>query len=958
MPKTFIKKSTSWVEIKSIFVKKSTGWTEAKNVFIKKTTGWVKVFTKASLPDTTTAPSIRTTNTGAGTIYDGPVADSPQFLDTDLFGKDGEYTNFTSKFGRKFTRGDSASTLTRTLIVNDDRFTSTGGVTTAQRLACDDQYLFFELTVQNGSSANEIYPISSAIKMIKKQPRLGAFTTSLTGNSTPGSVLTLNYNLENYYYNRVEQANSRIRWWRSTTTSPGGVMVKEEILTNTVTSSDSTSLSGTSTYTIAASADDDSYIVVEIVAGSSWTRHNSYNNEYRINSYSAGPVKAPYRFSFGKTLYVSSNGHIGLDAGTSSATSMSDGRNISIFPKDLVQYYLAEYSDSSTYSLYIRSYLYNTSASALNALDYQIKFYNNPNIDYCDVYIVRKGSNVSATSDFAPGYYAYRETGSPGIVGPYTISAGSRIRIYFGGTAATTSGPAWTLINDSVWDVIQTWTYPPGADDIFTPVVTAANQQAPVLTAPTLNSVTVGPQGGSVSANFTGGSGPFYQMFWWSSSSPPTGQTSPDATGFSSPLTDTTGPATTTTNYMYVRSVATANELSVGPSTVASSWSNGISFNMTSTEVSQNSVPTVRATNTFSTSIVKYLDSITWSSGTYTNAASITSVLLYSTVSGNLVAGPTGNTLSSFRTANPYVLTTTDPAGTPYIFAVRDTVVGTNGTTYYFYSGQITSANADAVAFSYGGSTSAAGGWTASVNSGTQAGASYSFVSATAGSGTVNASTGAITASGLGSNAPSTITVNKNVPGYNTAQASTAGTSATVANFTLTYNGNNNTGGSTAVTEGNGSVVLRANGFTRTNCTFQGWSTSSTGGVTNAAGTSFNLTANTTLWAVWAANANSATAPPGFVFAGNNRPTTGRKQWTWTGTGTVTGGVRTGFRVQISSTSSTSGFSIASGSPLATSARSYDIAVSPVTSPRWLRIASEYTDGLGVTRVGDFTSGV
>ncbi len=84
---------------------------------------------------------------------------------------------------------------------------------------------------------------------------------------------------------------------------------------------------------------------------------------------------------------------------------MSAGRNIAVYPKDLVQYYLAEYSDSSVYLLYVKSYLYDTSASSANALDYQIKFYNDPLINYCDVRIIRKGSNVSF-SDFAPGYYS------------------------------------------------------------------------------------------------------------------------------------------------------------------------------------------------------------------------------------------------------------------------------------------------------------------------------------------------------------------------------------------------------------------------------------------------------------------------------------------------------------------------------------------------------------------------
>ncbi len=553
MPKVFIRKSSTWPEIKSIFVKKSTGWAEVKNVFLKKTSGWVKVFTKANLPDTTTAPSIRTTNNGAGTIYDGPVATSPQFLDADLFGKDGVYTNYTSIFGRKFSRGASAGTTSRTTIIsNEDRFTSAGGVTTAMRLACDDQFLFYELTVQNGSAANEIYPISPAIKMIKKQPALGSFVTSVTGNPTPGSTLTFNYNLENYYYNRVEQANSKIRWWRSSNTSPGGVMVKEEILTNTVTSSDSTSLSGTSTYQVDTSADNNSYIVVEIVVGSSWTRHNGYNDDYRLNSYSAGQVKTAYRFAFGNTFYVSSNGHIGLDEGTSSNTTMSAGRNIAVYPKDLVQTYLAEYSDSSVYLLYVKSYLYNTSASSVNALDYQIKFYNDPLINYCDVRIIRKGSNVSF-SDFAPGYYSSGTTGFAGIIGPYVISAGTTMRIYFGGTATTTSGISWTLIDDAYWDVIQEWTYPPGADDIFTTVVSAANQSAPIPTTPTSLSTSINASN-LIVVTFSGGTGDQYDLFYANQNSRPTDQqATTDFPNVTSPYTATTLNLRGITRWFWVR---------------------------------------------------------------------------------------------------------------------------------------------------------------------------------------------------------------------------------------------------------------------------------------------------------------------------------------------------------------------------------------------------------------------
>jgi hypothetical protein len=228
---------------------------------------------------------------------------------------------------------------------------------------------------------------------------------------------------------------------------------------------------------------------------------------------------------------------------------------------------------------------------------------------------------------------------------------------------------------------------------------------------------------------------------------------------------------------MYVRSVASEFDTSVGPSSVASAWSNGIPFNMTSTAVTQSTAPTAKATSNNSTTIVKYGDSITWAAGTYTNAASITSVLLYSTNTSNLVSTG-GDTSTSTRTSNPYVIQTNDPTGTPYVFAVRDVVVGTNGTTYYFYSNQITSALADAVAFSYNAGVSAAGGWSATVVT-AQSGATYSINAATGYS--VNSSTGTVTVTGLGSNVSSSITVTKSVAGTNNTTATASGTSNTVA---------------------------------------------------------------------------------------------------------------------------------------------------------------------------------
>jgi len=954
MPKTFIRKTGGWTEIKSIFVKKTTGWAEVKNVFLKKTSGWVKVFTKASLPDTTTAPSIRTTNTsGVGDQYDGPVATSPQFLNADLFGKDGVYTNYTSIFGRKFTRGSTSSATSRTTIVNSDRFTSAGGVTTAMRTACDEQYLFYELTVQNGSAANEIYPISPAIKMIKSYPATISFGWN-EGESV-GTQLAFNYSLENYYYNSIEPGSSYIRWWRSTNTNPGGTLIKQETITDTTTGTpSSTSRTGTSYYT-PTSSDIGYYIVAEIIAVSSYTRHEGYTDNYSLGSFPTDGVIGS-ALTFSNVAVKDYYDQEGLD-------------NRDRWPTGTLNQYtgqLSGYDSNTTIRIRYRVYNYDTglywkpstgtqtTASAAwdswNSDGSGNGYISNVTVngtvatfsDYFDLSstpfngggsgptwwlevelsALRGGPRVYYNnSDLIPEIHYISKRIDPTVsVSPSTVGTNANVTISgtFAGFPATPSTnayprqyiiyygdgnnsgylPAGEWANGTLnptysntWSYSSTGTYtvtvravPHGED--ATATVTVAN----LKTAPTITSVSSGLEGAPVTAFYNGGSGPFYQMYWTTASSlSPTVQYTPDASGSSSSqLTDNTGPTSaSSTYYMYIRSVQTAGETSVGPSTLASAWSSGYPFTVTSSAVSQISAPTARATNTFSTSIVKYLDSITWSAGTYNNAASVTSVLLYSTSSSNLVAGQTGNTLSSFRTANPYTIVPSDPAGTPYIFAVRDTVVGTNGTTYYFFGNQITSANADAVAFSYGSATSSAGGWSASINSGAQTGATYSYVSATAGSGTVNSSTGAVTASGLTSGQSSTITINKAVSGYNTASTTASGTALTVTTYTLSYSAN---GGSTTPTSQTGaqgdSITLAANAGTRSGFSFGGWNI---GGTTYSGGGSYTFgSANATATAIWTAVFVTPTwngTMPGWT-AGSNfqRITSGTAnyKWSWT----------------------------------------------------------------------------
>ncbi len=81
-------------------------------------------------------------------------------------------------------------------------------------------------------------------------------------------------------------------------------------------------------------------------------------------------------------------------------------------------------------------------------------------------------------------------------------------------------------------------------------------------------------------------------------------------------------------------------------------------------------------------------------------------------------------------------------------------------------------------------------------------------------------------------------------------------------NYTLSYDGNGNTGGSTAATTcvSGQACTIRTNGFTKSGHTFAGWNTKANGSGTNYSNNgSITITANTTLYAKWTVNTYTLT---------------------------------------------------------------------------------------------------
>lgn len=172
----------------------------------------------------------------------------------------------------------------------------------------------------------------------------------------------------------------------------------------------------------------------------------------------------------------------------------------------------------------------------------------------------------------------------------------------------------------------------------------------------------------------------------------------------------------------------------------------------------------------------------------------------------------------------------------------------------------------------YGTATSTSGGWTASITTQPNpTGGTYSVVSTTVGSASVNSSTGALTASGLSSGQSSTVTVRYSRSGYNSVDITASGSSVAAIIPTITMGSNSGvstTGGtinwsSTNQASFSSSGTFSGSGTTGTSISKTGLtpSTTYTGTVTvtsstgNTASANYSLTTLTQQYTVtWNAN--------------------------------------------------------------------------------------------------------
>lgn len=482
MPSLFFKKSGTWTEANSIFIKKSGVWIQQASVFLKKVNSWVQVFSGTKVPGTTTLPEIRDN-------FGGNVIDNDLYIanvgDT-LVGYRGVWTNSPTSYEYRWMYADfEGGTLTAFSPARSGTFSGTTtnlvteGATTAQVQNWDDKYIYLQVRATNGSG-------------------------------TSGWVTSLNFAHMVKYAPFIYDA----KMFRSGT----------QLLTTTPVSSGQT-ITGTFSEITDADQISDTYVYDWLYADGSFAANDlgttSYSTsaadvgkqiKFRVTGSNTGGEGTAesnltatitegypgYSFTMNNTVYVSTNGYIGLTSGSVGSSIPTTGTVIVIQAEDLVVTDIRRWSDDSKYIITVDSYKYGFVNQSAYRLKYQITFYTLQ--AYADYRIVSYGSSMLTSNTFGLYYNGARV--GPGYPGPFGYGANTTMRIYYNG-ATPLAYVGTTTPPDAAGIAISTTPTVGSSDDGYYTITTAAN----VYTLPfnTLNAATATSSTISASSSNSGG---------------------------------------------------------------------------------------------------------------------------------------------------------------------------------------------------------------------------------------------------------------------------------------------------------------------------------------------------------------------------------------------------------------------------------------------------------------------
>jgi hypothetical protein len=295
--------STDWRVTKKVWAKVNSGWVAATGVFGKTISGWVKMWPG-------NAPSVRLSdpiNIRLGG-YNGTVATSPQlFCSTDagtsgtflkLWGNDGSFDGATpiTISNRRMLCSDNIDGQVERFSLSGNDTIDFSTTSQATRDLAEGYYIFYQLLATNVDGSLDAY--SPPIKVIKRKPALVSYTVLsesggvLTGESGfgAGDIIEVNAQIRWGWWIRPGGylgGTPVLRWWRNTSKSPGGTLLKEiniETGYDYVSGSyDSTYLSNTNTsnvltiysnYTVGSNPlSSGQYIVAQLYLENSYTAH-------------------------------------------------------------------------------------------------------------------------------------------------------------------------------------------------------------------------------------------------------------------------------------------------------------------------------------------------------------------------------------------------------------------------------------------------------------------------------------------------------------------------------------------------------------------------------------------------------------------------------------------------------------------------------------------------------------
>jgi hypothetical protein len=628
--------SSTWTKINSIFNKTgSSSWTEIISVWVKTASNaWTKVFARVSVPANTVPPAISGSTKLYGTLS-GTIGTWTAPNGTNSYARQWQSASNTNGvegiFGSSQTPGETSSTYTTTDAVDGRwvRLRVTATNLSGDAIAFSDSVLITKyapvaLTIPVISGAPAVNSTLTA------QTTVGTYWKNTTTNNGDTSPTTFSYrwywgdtgdnigsNSPTYIVQPAD-INHTIRvdvtakntGGETMSTSAQTATVGQQIGISNVTFTDSNGNNGFNNRgnLVTATSTRLSWKVSGVNSSTTFrVRYRVLNNQ--TGAYWSPDSESATTASAAWLVYESNYNNVG---GISNVT-ISGG---DAFVYDIFS--IPEIFNGSTYDGGISRWTWEYEISAVIG---GTRYYWSPgdtvstsfSFDWWDIDPTSLGTITATPTSGGPG----TSVTFSGIIQSYPSGLNTypyAYRVVYGDgnnsgwiyPSYGTNKPTYSLSNT----YNSTGNYTAYVETIPNySFNTASVSIQNVLTAPSIYNVTAGDSSGQpVSVYFTGGSGPFYQMYWTTGVAP-TFAVTPDASGSSNPLTDNTGPTSPSTAwYAYVRSVASVGETSVGPSALASAWSAGYQFTVTQAPI----IPTISGLN--ATSIGTTSATISWSS--------------------------------------------------------------------------------------------------------------------------------------------------------------------------------------------------------------------------------------------------------------------------------------------------------------------------------------------------------